>query len=150
MVAQAGATGAAVTVWGHSTDPTPKAVQYMASVLDSIGLRASVKTLDESVYWDTISTQKGDPQIAFNDWNQDFPEGQDFVDILLNGEHISAVGNNNQSNMKIAAYDALIDRARTMPLGKARNAIWAKLDYLISKDNAPWVVFMNRECPKFV
>ncbi len=47
----------------------------MASVLDSIGLKASVKTLDESVYWDTIATEKGDPPIAFNDWNQDFPLG---------------------------------------------------------------------------
>jgi peptide/nickel transport system substrate-binding protein len=150
LVAAAGAKGAAVTVWGHATDPTPQAVQYMASVLDSIGLKASVKTLDESVYWDTIATQKGDPQIAFNDWNEDFPEGQDFIDILLNGEHITSVGNNDQANMNVPAYNALIDRARQMPLGQARDALWAKLDAVISKDNAPWVVFMNRQWPKFV
>ncbi len=150
LIVKAGVKGASVTVWGHSTDPTPKAVQYMASVLDSIGLKASVKTLDESVYWDTIATEKGDPPIAFNDWNQDFPEGQDFIDVLLNGEHISAVGNNNQSNLNVRSYNGLIDKARRMPLGTARDAIWAKLDYLISKNNAPWVVFMNREWPKFV
>jgi peptide/nickel transport system substrate-binding protein len=150
LIDSAGATGASVTVWGHSTDPTPKAVQYMASVLDSIGLKATVKTLDESVYWDTIATQKGDPQIAFNDWNQDFPEGQDFIDILLNGQHITSVGNNNQSDMNVAAYNELIDKARQMPLGAARDAIWAKLDATITKDNAPWVVFMNRQWPKFV
>lgn len=150
LITAAGAKGASVTVWGHSTDPTPKAVQYMASVLDAIGLKANVKTLDESVYWDTIATQKGDPQIAFNDWNEDFPEGQDFVDILLNGEHIAQVGNNNQSNMNVAAYNKLIDKARRMPLGAARDAIWAKLDAQITKNNAPWVVFMNRQWPKFV
>jgi peptide/nickel transport system substrate-binding protein len=150
LIEAAGATGASVTVWGHNTDPTPKAVQYMASVLDSIGLKADVKTLDESVYWDTIATQKGDPQIAFNDWNEDFPEGQDFIDVLLNGEHIAAVGNNNQSNMNVPAYDKLIDSARRMPLGAARDAIWARLDALITKNNAPWVVFMNRQWPKFV
>jgi peptide/nickel transport system substrate-binding protein len=150
LITQAGVKGASVTVWGHNTDPAPKAVQYMASVLNSIGLKASVKTLDESVYWDTIATEKGDPQIAFNDWNQDFPEGQDFIDVLLNGEHISAVGNNNQSNMNVAAHNKLINRARRMPLGTPRNQIWARLDYLISKNNAPWVVFMNRQWPKFV
>jgi len=150
LIASAGAKGASVTVWGHATDPTPKAVQYMASVLDSIGLKASVKTLDESVYWDTIATQKGDPQIAFNDWNEDFPEGQDFIDVLLNGEHIAAVGNNNQADMNVPAFDKLIDRARALPLGTARDALWARLDALISKDNAPWVVFMNRQWPKFV
>ncbi len=150
LMAAAGATGASVTVWGHTTDPTPKAVQYLASVLGSIGLKATVKTLDESVYWDTISTQKGDGQITFNDWNQDFPEGQDFLDILLNGEHITNVGNNNQSDLNVHAYNALIDEARALPLGDARNAIWATLDARITKENAPWVVFMNRQWPKFV
>ncbi len=150
LVKSAGAKGASVTVWGHATDPTPKAVQYMASVLDSIGLKANVKTLDESVYWDTIATEKGDPQIAFNDWNEDFPEGQDFVDVLLNGEHIANVGNNNQSNMNVPAYNKLIDKARRLPLGAKRDAIWARLDALISKNNAPWIVFMNRQWPKFV
>ena len=150
LIVAAGAKGAKVTVWSHGIDPAPKAAQYMASVLTSIGLNASVKTLDESVYWDTISTQKGDPQIAFNDWNQDFPEGQDFIDVGLNGEHISLVGNNNQANMNVPAYNALIDRARQLPLGPARDAMWAKLDYSISKENAPYVVFMNRQWPKFV
>ena len=65
-----------------------------------------MKTLDESVYWDTIATQKGDPQIAFQDWNQDFPEGQDFIDTLLNGEHIVNVGNNNPSNTNVPAYNS--------------------------------------------
>jgi len=150
LVAASGTAGASVTVWTHTVDPAPKATQYMASVLNSIGYKASVKTLDESVYWDTIATQKGDPQIAFNDWNQDFPEGQDFIDVGLNGEHISAVGNNNQSNMNVPAYNRLIDKGRGLPLGEQRNAIWAKLDTLISKDNAPYVVFMNREWPKVV
>jgi peptide/nickel transport system substrate-binding protein len=150
LIAKAGVKGASVTVWGHTTDPTPKAVQYMASVLNSIGLKASVKTLDESVYWDTIATLKGDPQIAFNDWNQDFPEGQDFIDVLLSGEHIFPVGNNNQSNMNVPRYNKMINRARALPLGHARDLAWARLDELISRDNAPWVVFMNRQWPKFV
>ena len=121
-----------VTVWGHTTDPTPKAAQYMASVLDSIGFKASVKTLDESVYWDTIATQKGDPQIAFQDWNQDFPEGQDFIDMLLNGEHIVNVGNNNSLEHRTSRRStSMIDAAKEMPLGAARNAKWAKLDALV-------------------
>ena len=79
----------------HHRPDARRPSQYLAGVLNSIGFKTSVKTLDESVYWDTIATQKGDPQIAFQDWNQDYPEGQDFIDILLNGEHIVNVGNNN-------------------------------------------------------
>jgi peptide/nickel transport system substrate-binding protein len=150
LVKASGDAGMAVTVWSHTTDPTPKAAQYMASVLSSIGFKTTVKTLDESVYWDTISTQKGDPQIAFQDWNQDFPEGQDFIDLLLNGRNIVNVGNNNQSNTNVPALNKQMDEARALPLGAARNAMWAKLDYELMKQNAPWVPFMNREIPKFV
>ena len=109
-----------------------------------------MKTLDESVYWDTIATQKGDPQIAFQDWNQDFPEGQDFIDILLNGENIVNVGNNNQSNTNVAgaqqadrrgAGDAARPGAQR-DVGEARPRG--------HEDKAPWVPFMNREIPKFV
>jgi peptide/nickel transport system substrate-binding protein len=150
LIKQAGVEGASVTVWGHNTPPTPEAVQYMASVLDSIGLHASVKTEDESVYWPTIATEKGDPQIAFNDWNEDYPEAQDWFDVLLNGQHIVNVGNNDVSNTNIPAYNALIDKAKRMPLGPARNAIWARLDYLYMKNDAGWAPFMNRQWPKFV
>jgi peptide/nickel transport system substrate-binding protein len=150
LIQQAGVEGVNVTVWGHNTDPTPKAVQYVAGVLNQIGLHATVKTEDESVYWPTISTQKGDPQIAFNDWNEDYPEAQDWFDVLLNGEHIVNVGNNNVSNTNIPAYNQMIDRAKRMPLGPARNAIWAKLDELYMKNDAGWAPFMNRQWPKFV
>ncbi len=150
LIQQAGVEGATVTVWGHTTDPTPTAVQYLASVLNNIGLRATVKTFDESVYWDTLATAKGDPQIAFQDWNQDYPEGQDWMDVILNGEHIVPVGNNDQSYTNIPAYNRMIDQAKRMPLGAKRNAIWAKLDYLFMKNDAGWAPFMNRQWPKFV
>jgi peptide/nickel transport system substrate-binding protein len=150
LIQQAGVEGAPVTVWGHNTEPTPEAVQYLAGVLNQIGLKATVKTFDESVYWDTIATQKGDPQIAFNDWNEDYPEAQDWLDVLLNGEHIVNVGNNDVSNTNIPAYNKMIDKAKQMPLGAARNAIWAKLDYLFMKNDAGWAPFMNRQWPKFV
>jgi peptide/nickel transport system substrate-binding protein len=150
LIQQAGVAGAAVTVWGHNTDPTPSAVQYLAGVLNQIGLKATVKTFDESVYWDTIATQKGDPQIGFTDWNQDYPEGQDFIDVALNGEHIVNVGNNDLTNTNIPAYNKMIDQAKRMPLGDARNAIWAKLDYLYMKNDAAWAPFMNRQWPKYV
>jgi peptide/nickel transport system substrate-binding protein len=150
LIKDAGVEGADVVVWGHNTSPTPSAVQYLAGVLNSIGLHASVKTFDESVYWDTIATEKGDPQIGFTDWNQDYPESQDFIDVALNGEHIVSVGNNDLTNTDIPAYNKMIDQAKRMPLGDARNALWAKLDELYMKNDASWAPFMNRQWPKFV
>ena len=145
LVASAGARGAHVTVWAPNTDPAPNLAQYMAAVLDSIGLDATVKIVDNSVYWDLMSTQKRDGQITYNNWSQDFPEGEDFFDVLLNGRNIANVGNNNWSNANVAALNAEIERAKRMPLGNARNAVWAQLDAAYTQQNAPWVVFMNQE-----
>jgi peptide/nickel transport system substrate-binding protein len=149
LVAQSGTKGMTVAVWSHATDPVPKAAQYMASVLASLGYHAVVKTLDEGVYWDTISTQKGDPQMAFVQFDQDYPEGQDFIDVQLNGERIANVGNQVHSNINIPALNRQIDATREMPLGAARNARWAQLDREFMQQ-APWVPFLNRTLPKFV
>jgi peptide/nickel transport system substrate-binding protein len=149
LVAQSGTKGMAVQVWSHSTDPVPKAAQYMASVLQSLGYNATVKTLDIGVYWSTISTQKGDPQMAFVQFDQDYPEGQDFIDVQLNGERIADVGNQVHSNINIPSLNRQIDAARRMPIGPARDARWAALDKAFMRQ-APWVPFMNRTLPKYV
>jgi peptide/nickel transport system substrate-binding protein len=149
MVAASGTKGMAVQVWSHATDPVPKAAQYMASVLDSLGYKATVKTLDEGVYFDTISTQKGDPQIAFVQFDQDYPEAQDFVDVQLNGERIVNVGNQVTSNINVPSLNRQIDATRRMPLGAARDAQWAALDKSFMQQ-APWVPFLNRTLPKYV
>jgi peptide/nickel transport system substrate-binding protein len=150
LIAGAGVAGEHVTVWVLNTQPYPNVAQYMASVLNSLGMVATVKVVDASVYWDLIATQKNDPQIAYNNWSQDFPEGADFIDTQLNGQGIVNVGNDNQSNVSIPAYNKVIDEAKRMPLGNARNALWAKLDAEYMKTNVPWVVFMNAAREKFV
>jgi peptide/nickel transport system substrate-binding protein len=150
LVAASGTKGMAVTVESHTTDPVPKAAQYMASVLDSLGYKATVKTLDESVYWDTISTQKGDPQMAFVQFDQDYPEGQDFIDVQLNGENIANVGNQVHSNIDVPALNKRMDAAKQLPLGPKRDAQWASIDAAMMKTEAPWVPFMNRNLPKYV
>jgi peptide/nickel transport system substrate-binding protein len=149
MVAASGTKGMRVDVWSHSTDPVPKAAQYMASVLDSLGYRAAVKTLDEGVYFDTISTQKGDPQMAFVQFDQDYPEAQDFIDVQLNGARIVNVGNQVTSNIDVPSLNRQVDAARRMPPGAARDAAWAELDKAFMQQ-APWVPFLNRTLPKYV
>ena len=151
LIQQAGAVGAPVQIWTTNADPAPKAAQYLASVLGSIGLKVTgVRTIDDSVYWDTLLSEKTDPQIAFNHFDQDYPEGEDFIDTLLNGEHIVNVGNNDVSNTDDPALNAMIDRTKRMPLGAARNAMWAKIDNQFMQRDAGWAPFMHLEEPKFV
>jgi peptide/nickel transport system substrate-binding protein len=150
LIQQSGDAGAPVTVWTTNADPAPKAAQYLASVLNQIGLHVTgVKSVDDSVYWDSLLTQSGDPQIAFNHFDQDYPEGEDFIDTLLNGEHIVNVGNNDVSNTDDPALNAMIDQTKKMPLGTARNAMWAKIDNQFMKNDAGWVPFLHLTQPTF-
>ena len=151
LIQQAGATGASVQIWTTNADPAPKAAQYLASVLSQIGLNVTgVKAVDDSVYWDTLLTQSGDPQIAFNHFDQDYPEGEDFIDTTLNGEHIVNVGNNDVSNTNDPTLNAMIDRTKLMPLGAARNAQWAKIDAYFMQHDAGWAPFLHLEQATFV
>jgi peptide/nickel transport system substrate-binding protein len=151
LVQQAGATGAPVQIWTTNADPAPKAAQYLAGVLSSIGLNVTgVRTIDDSVYWDELLNEKTDPQIAFNHFDQDYPEGEDFIDTLLNGANIVNVGNNDTSNTNDPVLNRLIDRTKLMPLGAARNAMWAKIDNLFMQRDAGWAPFIHLEQPTFV
>jgi peptide/nickel transport system substrate-binding protein len=151
LIQRAGATGASVQIWTTNADPAPKAAQYLASVLNQIGLNVTgVKAVDDSVYWDTLLTQSGDPQIAFNHFDQDFPEGEDFIDTTLNGEHIVNIGNNDVSNTDDPTLNAMIDRTKLMPLGAARNAQWAKIDAYFMQHDAGWAPFLHLEQATFV
>ena len=151
LVQQAGAQGAPVQIWTTNADPAPKAAQYLASVLSQIGLNVTgVKQVDDSVYWDTLLTQTGDPQIAFNHFDQDFPEGEDFIDTTLNGEHIVNVGNNDVSNTNDPTLNSMIDKTKLMPLGAARNAQWAKIDSYFMQHDAGWAPFLHLEQATFV
>ncbi len=151
LVQSAGATGAPVQIWTTNADPAPQAAQYLASVLSSIGLKVTgVRTLDDSVYWDTLLSEKTDPQIAFNHFDQDYPEGEDFIDTLLNGQNIVNLGNNDTSNTNDPVLNRMIDQTKLMPLGAARNAMWAKIDNLFMKRDAGWAPFIHLEQPTFV
>jgi peptide/nickel transport system substrate-binding protein len=151
LVQQAGATGAPVQIWTTNASPAPQAAQYLASVLSSIGLKVTgVRTIDDSVYWDELLNQKTDPQIAFNHFDQDYPEGEDFIDTLLNGRNIVNVGNNDVSNTNDPALNTMIEQTKQMPLGAARNAMWAKIDNEFMQRDAGWAPFIHLEQPTFV
>jgi peptide/nickel transport system substrate-binding protein len=149
LVSQSHTKGMAVQVWASNTDPQPAAAQYMASVLDSLGYKATVKTFNESIYYDTVSNEATDPQVSYNEWDQDFPEGDDFIEGLTDGNDISNTGNNDTANINVPAINRQIGAAKRLTLGVRRDAYWGALDAKIMKNYAPYVPFMDRSFPKF-
>src|SRR6266545_3299021 len=89
LIQQAGAKGAAVTVWTSNRDTAKKPAAYLQDVLNQIGLKASLKVIDASIYWTTIGNQATKASVGFADWFQDYPHPLDWFDVLLNGERIT-------------------------------------------------------------
>jgi peptide/nickel transport system substrate-binding protein len=110
LVVQAGATGAAVTVW---TDTNPEFKQtgaYLTDVLGKLGFKVKLKVLDANVYFQTIGNQATRAQIGISSWYQDYPHPLDWFDVLLNGQRITPTHNNNLSNANLPAINATVER----------------------------------------
>ena len=149
LIQQAGASGASVQVWGSNRETSKKPVAYLADVLNKIGLKASLKIIDASIYWTTIGNQGTKAQIGFADWFQDYPHPLDWFDVLLNGERITDTHNNNYSNYDNKQVNATIAKLKQEPtLTDSVNAEWAQLDETIMKD-AGWAPYVNRQFTDF-
>ncbi|MEP6978811.1 MAG: ABC transporter substrate-binding protein [Thermoleophilia bacterium] len=149
LIKAAGATGAAVTVWGNDAETSKKPVAYLADVLNSIGLKAKLKIVNGSVYWTTIGNQATKAQIGFADWFQDYPHPLDWFDVLLNGNRITQTHNNNYSNANDPAVNAKIDALKKEPkLTDSVNQQWAEVDKMVA-EKALWVPYANRQFTDF-
>ena len=149
LIAASGDKGKTVTVWNHSRGLDPKAGDYLTSVLNSIGLKATEKIINPAVYWTTVGNQATKAQIGFADWFQDYPHPLDWFDVLLNGERITTTHNNNYANFDDKAVNAKIDALKKQPtLTAAVNSQWAAVDKQVM-EQAPWVPFLNRQFTDF-
>jgi len=98
MIADAGAEGAEVTVWGNTQDPNDNAAEAYADMLNKMGLDAKPKILDAAVYYQTIGNAKTEAQTGVTEWFQDFPHPSNFF-FLVDGKSIQPANNQNPGNV---------------------------------------------------
>ncbi|MFZ6772561.1 ABC transporter substrate-binding protein [Undibacterium sp. SXout7W] len=72
-------------------------------------------------------------------WNADFPDGENFLQLL----HGSKAGRGNHACYESAAYDALYNKAITLPLGQERNRLYAQMNRQMEADT-PWALHSTR------
>ena len=92
--------------------------------LRAIGVRMVLQKMHQSDLNKMLMA--GKHQLAFNAWNMDYPDGEDFF-ILLYGP---ASGSANQSFFELAAYDQLFDRAKALTDSPGRNRLYREMDRL--------------------
>jgi peptide/nickel transport system substrate-binding protein len=147
-VQQSGTKGMKVTVYTISDVSTDKAMgEYLQGVLKQIGWNAQIRELSGGNYFVIVGNQSTKAQIGFTDWFQDYPYPSDWFNILQNGEHITDVHNNNNSNVDIKSVNKQIDRLDSLPPSKATsestNAAWANLDRTLMVKYATEAPFLN-------
>jgi len=149
LISQAGANGAKVTVWTRNVSDAVTAAQYYTSLLNQIGLNASLNVLPRATYYTTIGNVNTHAQTGWARWLEDYPHPLDWFDVLLNGNRITDQDNNNYSWYKNRKTDAQIESLKKAPiLTPAVNARWAKVEKQIMQQ-APWAPWSNRVFPEF-
>lgn len=98
MIADAGAEGAEVTVWGNTMEPNDKVAEAYADMLNKMGLDAKPRILDSAVYYQTIGNAKTEAQTGTTEWFQDFPHPRNFF-FLVDGKSIQPTNNQNPGNV---------------------------------------------------
>ena len=128
-----------------ATTPTPRppSPSTWPACCGQLGFRVRERFLDKTVFLDTIDDRRTRAQIGYARWQQDFPDGVDYFDILLNGRNLGARGNLNYSYMN----DAGPQRAdRPGPAGgrpAPRGPPPGRGSSARPPDLAPWAPFVN-------
>jgi peptide/nickel transport system substrate-binding protein len=144
LIREAGAEGERVTVYGNDESDTRPRVEYLADVMNQIGLRAEPRILEGAVYFQTIGNQRTRAQAGFTNWFQDYPHPGNFL-FLVDGSTIQSTNNQNPGNVNDPVINQGIDRLNPQPLDQSA-AGWAALDRRVI-DQAHGAVYGHRRVP---
>ena len=137
LVADAGAEGAEVTVWGNDEERTRKVTEYYTEVLNEIGLNAKPKLVGAETYFQTVGNADTRPQTGFSAWSQDFPHPANFF-FLVTKESIQDTDSPNPGHVADPEIDRRYERLkREPPEPNARE--WAELDRLLTSPEKAYV-----------
>lgn len=128
--------GFTTTFWVISRDDTLRVAEGIQADLAAVGIRAQIKPAVLSSYLTAIHTENTTP-LFHGGWYADFPDPSGFLDPLFHSNQIRPTNCNNSSYYANPKVDALLDRARSLPLGEERLQLYRQAERLIMED-APW------------
>jgi peptide/nickel transport system substrate-binding protein len=129
LMAKSGMKGQPVVVYGEERSPRRQYLDYYTSVLNSLGFKATEKVVNSGVYFTTIGAPTLHPQTGFADWNQDFPNPWDFMQLFAGNAGSSL----NYGYVNDPHYNATLNKLDQQPPEKVASQ-WAALDqYAVNK-----------------
>ena len=135
MIADAGLAGSPVTVWSQTKSPRQEYDAYYTDLLNSLGFKATLNVVQDSVYFQTIGNANTKAQTGFADWSQDFPHPADFY-LLLSKAGIQPVNNENFGNVDDPQIESMLAKLLPTPAGQLKNDTqgWQDLEKYVAKN----------------
>jgi peptide/nickel transport system substrate-binding protein len=143
LMAKSGMKGQPVTVYGEERSPRKQYLDYYTSVLNSLGFKATEKVVNSGVYFTTIGAPTLKPQTGFGDWNQDFPNPWDFMELFTS----QAGSSLNYGYVHDPHFDSELAKLDQQPPEKVASQ-WSALDnYAVQ--HGLYAVYGHESKPKF-
>lgn len=148
LVQQSGMAGQPVKVFTISDVAVDLSTgEYLQSQLNKIGLKASLHAIAGANYFTIVGNQATKAQIGFTDWFEDYPYPTDWFNVLLNGDRITQVHNNNYGNVDVKSANTQMTNLSHLPpsqaLATSTNAQWAAIDKSLMINNAAAAPYLN-------
>jgi peptide/nickel transport system substrate-binding protein len=148
LVQQSGMAGQKVAVYTISDVAVDLSTgEYLQSQLNKIGFKASLKAIAGANYFTVVGNQSTGAQIGFTDWFEDYPYPTDWFNVLLNGDRITKVHNNNYGNVDVKAMNTQMAHLATVSpdqaLSASTNSAWAEMDHDFSTKYAATAPYLN-------
>ena len=149
LVEKSGTKGETVTMWTNNKDPRPAIGDYMRDLLNQIGYKAKVKTLDQQVYFDQLGLKRNKAQIGFTDWYMDFPHPGDLFEPSIDSSSLESEPIFNTSYVADKQIDAKLQELK----GKDPKDVeeeWAALDKEVVEEKAYVAVYGYEKASTFM
>jgi peptide/nickel transport system substrate-binding protein len=129
LIKQSGDAGDAIAVWSEERQPEAQFGIYFASVLNEIGLKATIKPIADAQYFPAIGSLRNNAQTGWAGWAEDFPNPSDFY-ALLDKRGIQASNNLNLSQIDDQHIQDTIETLDAVPASALRRVAnrWTALD----------------------
>lgn len=132
LVKASGTAGMSVGVVVQN-DPVNESIgEYIQSVLNQLGYKATLKPLSDNIQYTYIQNTNNHVQISLTQWYQDYPTASDFLQVLLS---CASFVPGSDSSINIAGYcsksiDAQMSTASVEQESNptAADGVWTKVD----------------------
>ncbi|MHB1929710.1 MAG: ABC transporter substrate-binding protein [Acidimicrobiales bacterium] len=153
LVQRSGTAGMKVALVAQNDTVDYNEGQYLVSVLNQIGYKATLKPLSPNIQFTYIQNTNNHVQISLSQWYQDYPQASDFLQVLLGCANFHP---GSDSSINIAGYcnpslDAQMARATVLQSSNltAANKLWGQIDQEMMKQ-AVWAPLFHPKLIDFV